>query len=222
MCLLFEKMYRCLKYLIFYPFKKQCFGGHRLACLGTMSTLNNPSKLLKGHAASPHFYDRTDNGPYHIPKKSIGTYLEIPLLWSGLMPLCMGYLTERGLDIASGFAKRTEIVIFHQYSPSLIHESEIELIMHLQAKLLAKGILAVVDIIMVGSGGSRKTSMFIGSNRLYLRNSYIVWQYAIEALDHVYTIENNLSIEMCSHLACMNSCVSSSCSCHVNILTEKE
>ena len=68
------------------------------------------------------------------------------------MPLGMGDMTKRCLDIRSCLAECPEVLILQENTTRLVHQLIVKLIVKLQRIVAQEWILAVVHIIMIGAG----------------------------------------------------------------------
>ena len=137
------------------------------------------------------------------------------------MPLGVSDVTDGGLYVAARLAEGSEVVVFHEYAASLVHQVEVKLIVHLLRELLYKGILLGVYIIMVHARGCRETGVHIAGHRLNAVYRDVVMQESVKFLGQHLSIERYTGIEMCSHLSGMHTGIRSTRSRHRDGLAQQ-
>ena len=193
--------------------------------------MQDVEKLLHRDLAPAYIDERSHHGSYHVTEEAVGGDLEIPGGRRGLDPSGCGNVADGGLVVTASLAESRIVFVMQEMLRRLVHLFEIQRVVHLQRIVALEGILACMDIIMIGTRGGREAGMHLG---IYLPNfidGNVAWQDSVQTIHQLVEGHRDsffrnflfrIPVKMRRHVSGMHTGIGSSCTHHLYLLSEKD
>ena len=141
------------KFVVPHVFQEQCVAWHAFARITAASVVQDIEKLLHRDLAPAYINEGAHYGTYHISEETVGGDLEIPGGRGGLDPSGSRHMADGGLVVTTSLTEGSVVFVMQEMLRRLVHLFEIQRVVHLQRIVALEGILARMDIIMIGTRG---------------------------------------------------------------------
>jgi membrane protein HdeD len=172
--------------------------------------------------AASHFYQRTNNGPNHIPQETVCLNGKYPFRFAYLLPVGVHNLAVIGFHIRMQFTEARKIRVIEQGLCCLIHLCKIQRLEQTPAICPVKRILLCGNVVFVRTISRIKTGMRILIHSPHTVHRYIRRQQTVQFIRHRIFIQHPFHIKMCHHQAGMYSSIRTSGPHHFNGLIPQE
>ena len=135
------------KFVVPHVFQEQCVAWHAFARITAASVVQDVEKLLHRDLAPAYIYEGAHYGTYHVSEETVGGNLKIPGGRGGLDPSGSRHVADGGLVVTACLAESRIVFVMQEILRRLAHLFEMQLI------VAREGILARMDIIMIGTRG---------------------------------------------------------------------
>lgn len=192
--------------------EKETVCRNTVACILSVLTFDDTSETFYGESTPPHFDEGADDSAHHVAQETVGLDSEHPSVVVARCPMGMHDAAIVGFHVGVQFAETGEVSVVGKTIGSLVHQVEIEVIAHTPSILTEERILAMSDVVAIGTTDGIESCMGFGDYLTHFIYADVGWQQTVELGCYFLRVELGGEVEMSYHKPGMYAGIGTSCS----------